>query len=118
MAHFLRGKQAGVQGDLSNGVAPELFLIDDVRSNTLSYTSTVSADSVIPHSTPVMASTPRSPPSHTTPSSPSLPLARASHNSAPESSTSSDRNEYAIYSTRLESPPYDSYSSVRTDFFH
>jgi hypothetical protein len=41
MAHFLRGKQAGVQGDLSNGVAPELFLIDDVRSNTLTYTSIV-----------------------------------------------------------------------------
>lgn len=31
MAHFLRGKQAGVQGDLSDGIIPELFLLDDVR---------------------------------------------------------------------------------------
>src|ERR1700722_4491725 len=114
MAHFLRGKQAGVQGDLSNGVAPELFLIDDVRSNTPSYTSTVLADSVTPHSMPVMAPTPRFPPSHTTLSSPFSPLARASHNSALVSSTSSDRSEYAIHSTRPGSPPYDSYSSVRT----
>ena len=31
MAHLFRGKQAGVQGDLSHGVSPELFLLDDVR---------------------------------------------------------------------------------------
>ena len=31
MAHFLRGKQAGVQGDLSDGIAPELLMLDDVR---------------------------------------------------------------------------------------
>lgn len=30
MAHFLRGKQAGIQTDLSAGLAPELFAIDDV----------------------------------------------------------------------------------------
>lgn len=30
MAHFLRGKQAGVQGDLSTGVAPDFFVLDDV----------------------------------------------------------------------------------------
>jgi syntaxin-binding protein 5 len=30
MAHFLRGKQAGVQEDLSAGLLPELFALDDV----------------------------------------------------------------------------------------
>lgn len=30
MAHFLRGKQAGVQNDLSQGIAAEFFLLDDV----------------------------------------------------------------------------------------
>lgn len=30
MAHFLRGKQAGVQGDLSTGIAPDFFVLDDV----------------------------------------------------------------------------------------
>lgn len=30
MAHFLRGKQAGVQADLSTGVAPDFFVLDDV----------------------------------------------------------------------------------------
>ncbi|GAD99096.1 SNARE-dependent exocytosis protein (Sro7), putative [Paecilomyces variotii No. 5] len=29
MAHFLRGKQAGVQNDLSAGLDPELFAVDD-----------------------------------------------------------------------------------------
>ncbi|KAJ9604058.1 Lethal(2) giant larvae sro7 [Cladophialophora chaetospira] len=29
MAHFLRGKQAGIQGDLSGGIIPEAFLLDD-----------------------------------------------------------------------------------------
>ena len=31
MAHLLRGKQAGVQKDLSSGLTPEFFAIDDVR---------------------------------------------------------------------------------------
>lgn len=31
MAHFLRGKQAGIQNDLSAGLNPELFAVDDVR---------------------------------------------------------------------------------------
>jgi hypothetical protein len=31
MAHLLRGKQAGVQNDLSAGLGPDLFVIDDVR---------------------------------------------------------------------------------------
>jgi hypothetical protein len=31
MAHFLRGKQAGVQKDLSQGLSPDLFGIDDVQ---------------------------------------------------------------------------------------
>lgn len=30
MAHFLRGKQAGIQKDLSEGLSPDLFLLDDV----------------------------------------------------------------------------------------
>ncbi len=30
MAHFLRGKQAGIHNDLSAGLAPELFALDDV----------------------------------------------------------------------------------------
>ena len=30
MAHFLRGKQAGVQRDLSADLGPELFVLDDV----------------------------------------------------------------------------------------
>ncbi|KAK2731836.1 hypothetical protein FQN55_004423 [Onygenales sp. PD_40] len=29
MAHFLRGKQAGIQNDLSAGLAPEHFMLDD-----------------------------------------------------------------------------------------
>ncbi|KAL1964083.1 hypothetical protein VTN77DRAFT_7501 [Rasamsonia byssochlamydoides] len=29
MAHFLRGKQAGIQNDLSEGLSPDLFAIDD-----------------------------------------------------------------------------------------
>lgn len=31
MAQFLRGKQAGIQRDLSEGLSPELFALDDVR---------------------------------------------------------------------------------------
>lgn len=31
MAGFLRGKQAGVQRDLSAGLDPELFAIDEVH---------------------------------------------------------------------------------------
>ncbi|KAF3491572.1 lethal(2) giant larvae protein [Arthroderma uncinatum] len=30
MAHFLRGKQAGIQSDLSAGLSPESFLLDEV----------------------------------------------------------------------------------------
>lgn len=30
MAQFLRGKQAGIQKDLSEGLAPDLFVLDDV----------------------------------------------------------------------------------------
>lgn len=30
MAHFLRGKQAGIQNDFSGSLSPELFDIDDV----------------------------------------------------------------------------------------
>lgn len=31
MAQFLRGKQAGIQRDLSEGLSPDFFLLDDVR---------------------------------------------------------------------------------------
>lgn len=31
MAHFLRGKQAGIQKDFSEGLSPDLFALDDVR---------------------------------------------------------------------------------------
>jgi syntaxin-binding protein 5 len=30
MAHLLRGKQAGIQGDFSAGITPELIALDDV----------------------------------------------------------------------------------------
>lgn len=30
MAHLLRGKQAGIQSDLSAGLSPDLFAIDEV----------------------------------------------------------------------------------------
>lgn len=30
MAQFLRGKQAGIQKDLSEGLSPDLFVLDDV----------------------------------------------------------------------------------------
>lgn len=33
MAQFIRGKQAGIQRDLSEGLSPELFLLDDVRQS-------------------------------------------------------------------------------------
>lgn len=36
MAHFLRGKQAGIQNDLSGGLGPDLFCIDDVSSTNRS----------------------------------------------------------------------------------
>jgi len=32
MAHFLRGKQAGIQTDLSVGISPEVFVLDDVSN--------------------------------------------------------------------------------------
>jgi hypothetical protein len=35
MAHLLRGKQAGIQSDLSMGLRPEYFVIDDVWACTV-----------------------------------------------------------------------------------
>lgn len=35
MAHLLRGKQVGIQNDLSAGLAPDFFAIDDVGSNDI-----------------------------------------------------------------------------------
>lgn len=34
MAHLLRGKQSGIQKDLSEGLIPELFALDDVRKRS------------------------------------------------------------------------------------
>lgn len=31
MAQFLRGKQAGIQKDLSDGLSPDLFALDQVN---------------------------------------------------------------------------------------
>jgi hypothetical protein len=31
MASFIRGKQSGIQGDLSSGITPDIIQIDDVR---------------------------------------------------------------------------------------
>jgi hypothetical protein len=31
MAHLFRGKQAGIQNDLSVGISPEVFMLDEVR---------------------------------------------------------------------------------------
>ena len=41
MAHFMRGKQAGVQNDFSANVTSELFAIDDVGLPT--YRSAIDA---------------------------------------------------------------------------
>ena len=30
MAQFIRGKQSGIQGDLSAGIHPDVFILDDV----------------------------------------------------------------------------------------
>ncbi|KAI9680137.1 MAG: hypothetical protein M1829_001374 [Trizodia sp. TS-e1964] len=47
MSHFLRGKQAGVQTDLSAGLFPDIFAIDDVaRYGVNSRISTISYDPV------------------------------------------------------------------------
>ena len=34
MAHFLRGKQAGIQNDFSARITPDLFALDDVSVST------------------------------------------------------------------------------------
>ncbi|KAL4956818.1 lethal giant larvae like, C-terminal-domain-containing protein [Aspergillus filifer] len=47
MAHFLRGKQAGIQGDFSGSLAPELFDLDDLaRYGINSQTSALAYDPV------------------------------------------------------------------------
>ncbi|KAI9798588.1 MAG: hypothetical protein M1833_004725 [Piccolia ochrophora] len=47
MAHFMRGKQAGVGNDLSAGLIPELFVLDDIaRYGIASKISTVAYDPV------------------------------------------------------------------------
>jgi len=57
MAHLLRGKQTGIQKDLSAGVTPEFFVIDNVRqppSAHSAYLSLAPADT-LDYSLPVMA---------------------------------------------------------------
>lgn len=47
MAHLIRGKQAGIQNDLSAGISPELFAIDDLaRFGVNSQTSCLAYDPV------------------------------------------------------------------------
>ncbi|KAL4924310.1 putative SNARE-dependent exocytosis protein (Sro7) [Aspergillus undulatus] len=47
MAHFLRGKQAGIQGDFSGSLSPELFELDDLaRYGINSQTSALAYDPV------------------------------------------------------------------------
>ncbi|KAI9847271.1 MAG: hypothetical protein M1837_002857 [Sclerophora amabilis] len=47
MAHLLRGKQAGVQNDLSAGIIPELFALDQIaRYGITSQISTIAYDPV------------------------------------------------------------------------
>ncbi|KAE9966062.1 hypothetical protein BLS_007235 [Venturia inaequalis] len=47
MAHLLRGKQAGIQNDLSAGLVPELFAVDDInRFGINSQTSVIAYDPV------------------------------------------------------------------------
>ena len=36
MTHLIRGKQAGVQNDLSAGILPEFFAADQVKINPVS----------------------------------------------------------------------------------
>jgi hypothetical protein len=67
MAHLLRGKQAGIQKDLSAGITPEFFAVDNVRQpcSTLVHSyvcvSPMPADT-LDYSLPVMASTLKYPP--------------------------------------------------------
>ena len=35
MAQFIRGKQAGIQGDLSSGIHSDVFILDDVSAMEL-----------------------------------------------------------------------------------
>ena len=42
MAGFLRGKQAGIQRDLSAGLEPELFVIDEVDKPSTPYLTLLS----------------------------------------------------------------------------
>jgi hypothetical protein len=57
MAHLLRGKQTGIQKDLSAGITPEFFAIDNVRQPSSAYSAYLSpalADT-LGYSSPVMA---------------------------------------------------------------
>lgn len=47
MAHFLRGKQAGVQKDFSAGLDPRFFAIDQVRHYMFSHITIRRADECI-----------------------------------------------------------------------
>ena len=58
MAHLLRGKQAGIQKDLTPGITPELFAVDDVGHPFSQSPYTANS---LEHRLPVMASIPRFP---------------------------------------------------------
>jgi hypothetical protein len=45
--HFLRGKQAGIQNDLSFGVSPGVFMLDDVGLLPLLTLTTLLSKSIV-----------------------------------------------------------------------
>jgi hypothetical protein len=57
MAHLLRGKQTGIQKDLSAGVTPEFFAIDNVRRPSSAYYAYLlpAPANTLGYSSPVMA---------------------------------------------------------------
>jgi syntaxin-binding protein 5 len=80
MAHLLRGKQAGISNDLSQGLGPDLFVLDHVRARRIvtppiaqaqAQAQALHAQANSMSRSATMASTPKSPKSHTTPSNPS-----------------------------------------------
>lgn len=113
MAHFLRGKQAGVQGDLSYGVAPDLFLLDDV--SRLLAPPTYQTDG---GSSPAMASTLRYLPLPTTLCNPSSQSVRKSRSLGRASSMSSVRSGFALPSSLHESLHFENCDSVQISSSH
>jgi hypothetical protein len=112
MAHLLRGKQAGIQKDLSFSVAPELFALDDVSHiSILCLASTDNLDDSLRG----MASTLRSLPWHTIPFSHYWQLGPMTLSSVLERFTSTAKSESLRLSLHLEGLQYDSYGFAPTN---